>query len=133
MVIVLGSNVCKVEDLVIYTCACTLATGEVFLQFSQHIGFIRSGEYEMSIVELLPSVSKAILLLVLNSELDSVVDKEAVESCKVLSMKLVAILSRRRIESWEALAGLLADQAFSVHIMHFVGNLYAEAALYRKC
>lgn len=68
----------------------------------------------------------------LNPESNLARIEEVVELCKVVTKALKAILSRKRVASWAVSAFLFPVQAFTVHIMQFVGNMYKDAVLYKK-
>lgn len=55
------------------------------------------------------------------------------DSFKFFIMAMEAISSRIVTQSWEVPADLDPLQTFPVHIMHFVGNMYEDGALYEKC
>lgn len=53
------------------------------------------------------------------------------KSCEIFIKEIEANSSRQRVDCWTVPASLFPVQMFPVHIMHFAGNVYKHAALYK--
>lgn len=59
--------------------------------------------------------------------------RRRVEASKVFAKKMAGLVSKRMIDTWTVLPGIVLVQTFLVHVMHLFRKLYKNAKLFEKC
>lgn len=70
---------------------------------------------------------------ILNPASNLVGNEEAVKLCKVLIKSKEPISSRRMVDSWAEPACVVPVLILPLQIIHFVRNMYNNAAIYERC
>lgn len=87
---------CKVEELVVDSCAGTLPTSKVCPQLPQHRRFVGVRRIRINFEELLPSVVEVFAQRVFNKESDYFENEVLVKSCVMFILAVEAVWSRQR-------------------------------------
>lgn len=82
---------------------------------------------------MLPPLVEVQAKHVLSPTYDIAGSEEAVEASNMFVREIADLLSSRRVESWTLWTGLVPVQAFLLHIIHLLENMYKDATLFEKC
>lgn len=128
----LFSKFFKVKELVLHTCAGTLASAKVCLQLPEHCKLIECTNTSACFQYPLPSLVEVYAKQALIPDSDIAGSREASETRKELLKKMGELLARKRVESWTMPPGLVPTQPLPVHIMSFLGNMCKDATLFER-
>lgn len=103
------------------------------MQLPEHCGFVVFEKNSACFLDAIPSLIAVHAKQVLRANSSIPGSEEVVKAFKVFLQETTEYDSKRRVDSWTVAHGLVPVQTFTVHVMHFLGNVYKDAALFEKC
>lgn len=122
----------KEEEIVLYTCAGTLAASKACLQLPRMPMDCRWSQQLRFFQDALPALVELYERHSMSAESGIVEYEEAVEAREVSLNKMACLDSAKWADSWNTPAKLVPVRLFSVHTMHFLANVCENLTTLRQ-